>query len=125
MPIDRNARRLPTFSSPEICTQLIGVLCDRRASQKWQLPNGVGTHIDLSNNRFVMQQYDGRLLSAVSNARDFPADSALIAHLVSVISDICLLTRLARRVPLEIIGKRLRLSKAGKLTAHIQAQKEN
>lgn len=50
-------------------------------------------------------------MSAVSNARDFPSDSALIAHLIGVVSDVCLLTRVARRVPLEVIGKKLRLSK--------------
>ncbi|KAI6240889.1 hypothetical protein M3Y99_00397200 [Aphelenchoides fujianensis] len=91
-------------------TQLVGISIPREESQKWERPPNLSVFIDLNNHRLFSQHYEGRLLYSLHSARYFPSDSTLMLHLLVVISDICMIARVGRRVPLELIGKQLRLN---------------
>lgn len=67
-------------------------------------------YIDLNNNRLYSQNYNGRLLRQLSSSVKFPSDNALILYLISIISDICLIARVARKRPLELITNTLKLN---------------
>lgn len=94
----------------DVQNQLIGVSCQREDSQKWECPQKIPVYIDLNNHRLYSQTYNGRLLRQLSSSINFPSDKALILYLVSIISDICLIARVARKKPLELITSTLRLN---------------
>jgi hypothetical protein len=90
--------------------QLIGVGCQREESQKWESTSQIPVYIDLNNNRLFSQTYNGRLLRQLNSSVKFPSDKALVLYLVSIISDICLIARVARKKPLELIANTLKLN---------------
>jgi hypothetical protein len=94
----------------DIQNQLIGVSCQREESQKWDPPARIPVYIDLNNNRLYSHSYNGRLLRQLNSSLNFPSDKALILYLVSIISDVCLIARLARKKPLELIANTLKLN---------------
>ncbi|KAI6201472.1 UDENN FLCN/SMCR8-type domain-containing protein [Aphelenchoides besseyi] len=105
-----SAKWITTLNDTKYSSQLVGISCNKEEAQKWQREPVLPVYIDLNNHRLFSQHYDGKLLSCLRTARHFPSDHALILHLVSVISEICLIARVGRKVPLELIGKKLKLN---------------
>ncbi|KAI6177027.1 hypothetical protein M3Y97_00862400 [Aphelenchoides bicaudatus] len=97
-------------ASLDVQSQLIGVSCQREESQKWEPTAKLPVYIDLNNNRLYSQNYTGRLLRQLNSNLSFPSDKALILYLVSIISDVCLIARIARKKPLELIANTLKLN---------------
>ncbi|KAI6235403.1 hypothetical protein M3Y95_00048100 [Aphelenchoides besseyi] len=105
-----SAKWITSLNDTKCNSQLVGISCNKEEAQKWQREPVLPVYIDLNNHRLFSQHYDGKLLLSLRAARHFPSDHALILHLVSVISEICLIARVGRKVPLELIGKKLKLN---------------
>jgi len=91
-------------------TQLVGFCCTRDQSSRWRRPPNIPVYFDLNNHRLFCQIYEGRLLAALNSAKNFSSDHALILYTVAVVSEIGLIARVARRIPIELLSVRLRLS---------------
>jgi hypothetical protein len=90
--------------------QLVGVSCQREESQKWNPSTRIPVYIDLNNNRLYSEVYNGRLLRQLNSSLKFPSDKALMLYLVSIIADVCLIARIVRKKPLELIANTLKLN---------------
>lgn len=92
----------------DVQNQLIGVSCQR--DEAWECPTNIPVYIDLNKHLLYSQTYNGRLLRQLNSSVKFPSDKALILYLVSIISDVCLIARVARKKPLELITNTLKLN---------------
>uniref|UniRef100_A0A0M3JWE7 UDENN FLCN/SMCR8-type domain-containing protein n=1 Tax=Anisakis simplex TaxID=6269 RepID=A0A0M3JWE7_ANISI len=100
------------FIIPQDC-QLFGQSVSREESAKWKA-DGVNVIVDLNGHTIRCKQYNGAVLRSLAKKRtdSFPTDRSLIAYLVSLLTDFCMLVYMAKHEDVRKLSQLLTLTTA-------------